>query len=62
MFNPDETDRQSFEVRLATNDTDSRWSAIVGAFYNKVEQESHFVSNVQDLPDSGYYNGQCGAH
>ena len=64
VFSQGDTDRTSFEVRLATNNTDSRWSAIVGAFYNEVENQSHFVSNVQDLPDSGfdYYAYLCGAH
>ncbi|MDH3373929.1 MAG: TonB-dependent receptor [Gammaproteobacteria bacterium] len=54
VFNPDQTERTSFELRVATpSDSDSRWSGIIGAFYNKTEGYSHFASNVKDLPDSG---------
>ena len=54
VFNPDQTERTSFELRIATpSDSDSRWSGIIGAFYNKTESHSHFASNVKDLPDSG---------
>lgn len=56
-----DTDRTSVELRVATPDgSDSRWSGIVGAFYNKVENHSHFASNVKDLDQSGA--GFYGAH
>ncbi len=63
VLNPDRDERTSVELRVATpSDSDSRWSGIIGAFYNKSENESHFVSNVENLVDSGYvgytyYNG-----
>ncbi len=63
VFSLGDTDRTSVELRVATpSDSDSRWSGIVGAFYNKVENFAHFTSNVKDLTDSGiidyfYQNG-----
>lgn len=65
VLQPSETERTSIELRVATpGDSDSRWSGIIGAFYNKVENSSQFVSNVANLSDSGsigyfpvYYNG-----
>jgi len=64
-FQRDESERTSVELRVATpSGSDSRWSGIVGAFYNKTESHAHFASNVKDLADSGvigyfpvYYNG-----
>ena len=63
VFENDQTDRTSVELRVATpSDSDSRWSGIIGAFYNKTDGHSHFASNVKDLPESGLigsvdYNG-----
>jgi len=38
IYEPDKNERTTFEVRLATTDEmSSRWSALVGAFYNKNE-------------------------
>lgn len=68
VFSLGDTDRTSVELRVATpSDSDSRWSGIIGAFYNKVENHAHFASNVEDLDQSGIYyaNGityLCGAH
>lgn len=63
VFSLGESDRTSVELRLATpSDSDSRWSGIIGAFYNKTEEHAHFASNVEDLADSGYVNYYCGAH
>lgn len=54
VFSLGDTDRTSVELRVATpSDSDSRWSGIVGAFYNKVDNSSHFVSNVDNLTASG---------
>lgn len=63
VMNEDSNTRTSVEFRVATpSDSDSRWSGIIGAFYNKTENQSHFVSNVENLADSGVigsvdYNG-----
>ncbi len=63
VFSLGDTDRTSIELRVATpGDSDSRWSGIIGAFYNKVENYAHFASNVKDLELSGYINYYCGAH
>lgn len=72
VFSPDTDERSSLELRVQTpSDSDSRWSGIIGAFYNKNESHSHFSSNVKDLDQSGlidytYYNGTTyylgGAH
>ena len=38
IYNPTDVDRKTFEVRLATTDElSSRWSLLVGGFYNKNE-------------------------
>ena len=63
VLNPGDSQRTSVELRVQTpSNSDSRWSGIIGAFYNKSETQSHFVSNVENLTDSGYvgytyYNG-----
>ena len=63
VFSLGDSDRTSVELRVATpNDSDSRWSGIIGAFYNKSEEHEHFSSNVKDLAESGYINYYCGAH
>ena len=51
---PSSEDRTTFEVRLATSDElSSRWSALVGAFYNKNKSPpSSFVSNVFGMGDN----------
>ncbi len=48
IFNPSDTQRKTFEVRLATTDEmSSRWGLLVGAFYNKNESpKTQFRSNV----------------
>jgi outer membrane receptor protein involved in Fe transport len=54
VLDPDQSQRTSFELRVATpSDSDSRWSGIIGAFYNKSENQEHFASNVANLTDSG---------
>jgi outer membrane receptor protein involved in Fe transport len=59
VFGRGESDRTSIELRVATpNNSDSRWSGIIGAFYNKSEEHEHFASNVENLTESGYF----GAH
>jgi outer membrane receptor protein involved in Fe transport len=63
VFSLGDSDRTSVELRVATpSDSDSRWSGIIGAFYNKTEEHAHFSSNVEDLTLSGYINYYCGAH
>ena len=51
----------SFEIRYATPDN-GKWSAIVGAFYNKREVEELFISNVEGLTgtDAFYYINYAG--
>ena len=48
ILNPTESERQTLEVRLSTtDDLSSRWSLLVGAFYNKSESpKTPFTSNV----------------
>ena len=54
VFSTGESDRTSIELRVATpSDSNSRWSGIVGAFYNNTEGHSHFSSNVKDFDQSG---------
>ncbi len=58
-FDTDDQDFISLEVRLATPaDSDSRWSGIVGFFYNKTDDHTHFSANVRDLRSTNgwYYN------
>jgi outer membrane receptor protein involved in Fe transport len=72
VFSVGTTERTSLELRVQTpSSSDSRWSGIIGAFYNKNTGHSHFSSNVKDLDQSGiigstYYNGTTyyllGAH
>ncbi len=56
-FDRSDSDRFSVELRLATpSDSDSRWSALIGAFYNKTEDHTHFSANIRQLPEgAGYY-------
>jgi iron complex outermembrane receptor protein len=54
VFETDNAERTSVEIRVASpGDSNSRWSGIIGAFYNKTESHSHFASNVKDLTESG---------
>jgi hypothetical protein len=72
VFSDGNTERTSIELRVQTpSDSTSRWSGIIGAFYNENTGHSHFSSNVKDLDQSGflgttYYNGTTyyfgGAH
>lgn len=65
VFGLGDTDRTSFELRVATpSDSGSRWSGIIGAFYNETEEHAHFASNVKDLVLSGPQEnpGYYGAH
>ena len=58
-FDTSDQDRFSVELRLATPaDSDSRWSGIVGLFYNKTDDHTHFTANVRQMPGSyaAYYN------
>ena len=49
-FDDSDSDRTSLEIRLATpSDSDSRWSGVIGAFYNKSEDHTHFSANVRQL-------------
>jgi outer membrane receptor protein involved in Fe transport len=48
-----EVDRWTFETRLATpSDSSSRWSGLLGFFYNKAESETIFRANVEGYSDS----------
>ena len=58
-FEDSDQDRTSLEIRLATPaDSDSRWSGVVGAFYNKSDDHTHFSANIRPLGGSyaAYYN------
>ena len=49
-FDNSDQDRTSLEIRLATpSDSTSRWSGVIGAFYNKSEDHTHFSANVRQL-------------
>jgi outer membrane receptor protein involved in Fe transport len=56
-FDDSDADRTSLEIRLATpSDSDSRWSGVIGAFYNKSEDHTHFSANIRELATAdGYY-------
>lgn len=48
-----DTDRWSFEARIATaDDLDSRWSGIVGFFYNNIDDTESFSSNVRGFANN----------
>jgi len=48
-----EVDRWTFETRLTTpSDSTSRWSGLVGFFYNKAENETIFRANVEGYSDN----------
>jgi iron complex outermembrane receptor protein len=48
-----EVDRYTFEARLTTpSDSASRWSGLLGVFYNKTENETVFQANIEDLSDT----------
>ncbi len=52
-FNGEDTERWSFEARLSTPaDSDSRWSGIVGVFYNREEGHALFYSGNTDFDTS----------
>lgn len=52
-FNKEETDRWSFEARLSTPaDSTSRWSGIVGLFYNREEGHTLFFAGNPQLDTS----------
>ncbi len=52
-FDNSDQDRFSVEVRLATPaDPDSRWSGVIGAFYNKTEDHTHFSANIRQLAEA----------
>lgn len=54
IYNPSDSDRETFEIRLATTDEmSSRWSMLVGAFYNKTESpKTPFKSTVLGQGDN----------
>jgi iron complex outermembrane receptor protein len=54
IYDPSKVERKTFEVRLATTDEmSSRWSALVGAFYNKNEEPKvPFKSQVHGQGDN----------
>lgn len=48
-----DVDRTTFEARLTTpSDSPSRWSGLLGIFYNKAENETVFRANVEGLGDT----------
>jgi len=48
-----ESDRWTFEARLSTpDDSNSRWNAIVGLFYNRIESHTIFYSGNADFDGS----------
>ena len=59
-FEDSEQDRTSLEIRLSTPaDSDSRWNGVIGAFYNKSEDHTHFSANVRQMAEgvpAFYYN------
>jgi outer membrane receptor protein involved in Fe transport len=58
-FDVSDQDRYSLEIRLATPaDSDSRWGGVVGFFYNKSDDHTHFSANVRqfDEVDPAYPN------
>jgi outer membrane receptor protein involved in Fe transport len=68
-FEDSEQDRLSIEARWTTPaDSDSRWSGLVGLFYNESDDHTHFSNNIRQLPGSNaeyylnysafYYNTQ----
>jgi len=49
-FDVSDADRTSLEIRLATpSDSESRWSGVIGAFYNKTEDHTHFSANIAQM-------------
>lgn len=60
VTNDEEDDRWSFEARLSTPaDAPSRWNGIVGVFYNREENHSLFVAQIEDFestPAFAYLN------
>jgi len=64
VFDTSDTDGKTFEVRLSTSDElSSRWSLLVGAFYNKTESPpTAFTSNVRGQGDNctDYYAAAAG--
>jgi len=59
-----ETERQTLEVRLSTTDElSSKWSALVGAFYNKNQTPEVFRANIagmsENCTDAYAYNPGC---
>jgi iron complex outermembrane receptor protein len=59
------TDRWTFETRIATaDDLDSRWSGIVGFFYNNLDSHETFTSNVRgfDKNCTTYYAAAPGCN
>lgn len=54
VYNPSDTDRETFEVRLTTTDEmSSRWSLLVGAFYNRTESpKTPFKTTVTGMGDN----------
>ena len=56
-FDRSDSDRFSVELRLATpSDSDSRWSGVIGAFYNKTEDHTHFSANIRQFATGEGYN------
>jgi len=64
-FDDGESDQTSFEIRLATpSDSDSRWSGVIGAFYNESDSHTQFSANVRQMGEGPtgafYYNNYSG--
>ncbi|MEM1175189.1 MAG: TonB-dependent receptor [Pseudomonadota bacterium] len=56
-FDVRDTKVQSFELRYSTpDDNDSRWSAIVGAFYSQREVDEVFIANIQGLTGTAAFD------
>ncbi len=55
--NREEEDRWSVEARLATpSESTSRWSGIVGVFYNKSQSDTLFESFARDFGDTNFFS------
>jgi iron complex outermembrane receptor protein len=52
-------ERWTVEGRLTTpDDLDSRWSAVAGFFYGKLERTQFNTSTIRDFSDTAYYHNQ----
>jgi outer membrane receptor protein involved in Fe transport len=55
-FDQGDVDRFSAEIRLSTPaDSTSRWSGLIGLFYNEVDDHTHFAANIKGLGSSNAF-------